>query len=82
MTGIWFLVVSAGNLFTAAINGYISEGGFLAHHLQGANYEWFFIAIIVVFILVFMFVAPRLKERSYITDPYLENQVIADTNNL
>ena len=82
MTGIWFLVVSAGNLFTALINGYISEGGFLAHHLKGANYEWFFIAIIVLFIIVFMFVSPRLKERSYISDPYIENQVIADTDNL
>ena len=82
MTGIWFLVVSAGNLFTATINGYISEGGFLAHHLKGANYEWFFVAIIAIFVIVFMFVSPRLKERNYITDPYVENQVIADTNNL
>ncbi|RYZ95571.1 MAG: MFS transporter, partial [Sphingobacteriaceae bacterium] len=82
MTGIWFLVVSAGNLITALVNGYIADGGWWARNLAGANYEWFFVGFIGVFILAFMFVAPRLKERSYITDPYIENQVIADTNNL
>jgi POT family proton-dependent oligopeptide transporter len=82
MTGIWFLVVSAGNLITALVNGYIADGGWWARNLAGANYEWFFVCFIGVFVLVFMFVAPRLKERSYITDPYIENQVIADTNNL
>lgn len=83
MTGIWFLVVSAGNLITAQVNGLITKGGFWAVHLKGANYEWFFIGFICVFIVVFMFVAPRLKERSYITDPYVdENEVIANTNNL
>jgi POT family proton-dependent oligopeptide transporter len=82
MTGIWFLVVSAGNLITALVNGYIADGGFFAQHLQGANYEWFFIIFISIFVVVFLFVSPRLKERSYITDPYVENQVIADTNNL
>jgi POT family proton-dependent oligopeptide transporter len=83
MTGIWFLVVSAGNLFTALINGYIADGGFFARNLKGANYEWFFILIICAFIIVFMFVSPRLKERSYITDPYVgENEIIADTHDL
>jgi POT family proton-dependent oligopeptide transporter len=82
MSGIWFVVVALGNLFTAFVNGRIAEGGFFATHLQGANYEWFFISIIVLFIIAFLFVAPRLKERSYITDPYVENQVISDTNNL
>ncbi|GAC1308689.1 MAG: hypothetical protein NVSMB24_22800 [Mucilaginibacter sp.] len=82
MTGIWFLVVSLGNLFTAAVNGNISNHGFLAPYLIGANFYWFFVGIVTLFSVVFMFVAPRLKERSYITDPYVENQVIADTNNL
>jgi POT family proton-dependent oligopeptide transporter len=82
MTGIWFLVVSLGNLFTAAINGNISNHGFLAPYLIGADFYWFFVGIVTLFTVVFMFVAPRLKERSYITDPYVENQIIADTNNL
>jgi len=82
MTGIWFLVVSAGNLITALVNGFIADGGWWAHNLAGANYEWFFVSFIGVFVIVFMFVAPRLKERSYISDPYVENQVISDTHSL
>ena len=82
MTGIWFLVVSFGNLITALVNGLIENGGWWARNLKGANYEWFFVIFIAVFIVIFLFVSPRLKERNYITDPYIKNQVIADTNNL
>ncbi|MCO5949007.1 POT-type proton-dependent oligopeptide transporter [Mucilaginibacter flavidus] len=82
MTGIWFLVVSFGNLITALVNGLIEDGGWWAKNLKGANYEWFFVAFISIFIIVFMFVSPRLKERNYITDPYIDNQVLADTQNL
>jgi POT family proton-dependent oligopeptide transporter len=82
MTGIWFLVVSFGNLITALVNGLIEDGGWWARNLRGANYEWFFVTFICVFIIVFMFVSPRLKERNYITDPYIDNQVIADVNNM
>ncbi len=79
MTGIWFLVVTFGNLITAVINGFIENGGWWARNLKGANYEWFFVIFIGVFVVAFMFVSPRLKERNYITDPYVDNQVIADT---
>ena len=79
MTGIWFLVVSFGNLITALVNGLIEDGGWWARNLKGANYEWFFIAFIGIFLLVFLFVSPRLKERNYITDPYLENEATANT---
>jgi POT family proton-dependent oligopeptide transporter len=82
MTGIWFLVVSFGNLITALVNGLIEDGGWWARNLKGANYEWFFVIFIGVFVAAFMFVSPRLKERNYITDPYVENEVIADTHNL
>ncbi|HWZ14752.1 MAG TPA: MFS transporter [Mucilaginibacter sp.] len=82
MTGIWFLVVSFGNLITAVVNGFIENGGWWARNLKGANYEWFFVIFIGVFVVAFLFVSPRLKERNYITDPYVENQVIADTHNL
>jgi len=82
MTGIWFLVVSFGNLITALVNSFIEDGGWWAKNLKGANYEWFFIIFIMVFVLVFLFVSPKMKERNYITDPYIENQVIADTTNL
>jgi POT family proton-dependent oligopeptide transporter len=86
MTGIWFLVVSFGNLITALVNGFIEDGGWWARNLKGANYEWFFVAFIMVFVIAFLFVSPHLKERNYITDPYInpadESKIIADTNNL
>ena len=83
MTGIWFLVVSFGNLITALVNGLIEDGGWWARNLKGANYEWFFVAFISIFIIVFLFVSPKLAERNYITDPYVsENEVIANTHDL
>jgi POT family proton-dependent oligopeptide transporter len=82
MTGIWFLVVSFGNLITALVNGFIENGGWWARNLKGANYEWFFVIFIGVFVVVFLFVSPRLKERNYITDPYMENEVISNTEHL
>jgi len=81
MTGIWFLVVSFGNLITAVVNGLIENGGWWARNLKGANYEWFFVAFICVFIILFLIISPRLKERNYITDPYLDNQAVAEANN-
>jgi POT family proton-dependent oligopeptide transporter len=75
MSGIWFLVVSAGNLFTGAINDNMANHGYFEKRLVGANYEWFFISVICVFIVVFLFVSPRIKERSYITDPYVEGEI-------
>lgn len=82
MSGIWFVVVALGNTFTALINGNISSGGFFSNYLKGANYYWFFVGIVAIFTIAFMFVSPGLKERSYITDPYIENEAIADTDNL
>jgi len=83
MTGIWFLVVSFGNLITALVNGFIENGGWWARNLRGANYEWFFVIFIGVFIVAFLIVSPRLKERNYITDPYIsENEMVANTDNL
>jgi Dipeptide/tripeptide permease len=81
MSAIWLLTVAAGNLFDALINGNISEGGFFAH-FTGASYYWLFVVICTVFLVVYLFVAPRLKERSYIEEPEEEADVIAQTNNL
>jgi len=86
MTAIWLLVVSLGNLFTAAINHNMANHGFFEKRLVGANYEWFFVGVVLAFTIAFMFVSPRLKERSYIINPYVEpgseGQIVADTNNL
>lgn len=81
MTAIWLLTVAAGNLFDALVNGNIAEGGFFSQFV-GANFYWLFVGICSAFLVVFMFVSPRLKERSYIDEPEDENEVIAVTNNL
>jgi POT family proton-dependent oligopeptide transporter len=82
MTALWLLVIALGNTITAMVNGNITSGGFLSTRLVGANYYWFFVGFILIFFVVFLFVSPRLKERNYITDPYIKNKVIADTDNL
>lgn len=69
MTAIWLLVIALGNTFTALINNNISSGGLLFKHLQGANYYWFFVIVVLAFTVIFMFVSPRLKERNYIAEP-------------
>ena len=82
MSGIWFLVVAVGNLITGAINNNIANHGYFEKRLVGANYYWFFVGFICVFIVLFMFIAPRLKERSYIAEPEEEHKVIAETEKL
>ncbi len=84
MSAIWLLVVAIGNAITAVINGNISQKGFLAPYMEGANFYWCFVGMIVVFTVVFLFVSPYMKERNYIESPEDEtkNQIIADTNNL
>lgn len=80
MSAIWLLTVAAGNLFDALINGNISTGGFFAR-FTGASYYWLFVGICTAFLIIYLFVAPRLKERSYIEQPE-EEDIIAQTNNL
>lgn len=83
MTAIWLLVVSVGNLFTGAVNDNIANHGFLAPYLSNTtNYYWFFVGLVTVFTVGFMIVSPGLKEHNYITDPYDENKIVADTDNL
>ena len=83
MTAIWLLTVAAGNLFDALVNGNIAKGGFFAKFV-GADFYWLFVGICTAFLVAFMIISPRLKERNYINDPDAEpdNKVIADTNNL
>jgi POT family proton-dependent oligopeptide transporter len=81
MSAIWLLTVAAGNLFDALVNGNIAKGGFFSRFV-GADFYWLFVGICTAFLLVYMIVAPRLKERSYIAEPEEENEVIAQTNNL
>ncbi|MFW0716237.1 POT family MFS transporter [Pedobacter sp. N23S346] len=62
MIAIWLLTTALGNLFTALVNRSISNGGFFAQ-FKGADYYWFFIGLLCFFILIYLFVSPRIKER-------------------
>ncbi|GGE71162.1 POT family proton-dependent oligopeptide transporter [Pedobacter psychrotolerans] len=62
MIAIWLLTTALGNLFTALVNRSISNGGFFAQ-FKGADYYWFFIGLLGFFIVIYLFVSPRIKER-------------------
>ncbi|TAH01709.1 MAG: MFS transporter [Sphingobacteriales bacterium] len=65
MNALFLLTVTIGNLFVSMVNNSIANGGFFAQ-LKGANYYWFFVGLISVFIVIYLFVSPRLKESSYV----------------
>ncbi len=79
MSAIWLLTVAAGNMFDVYVNNSIAHRGFFSR-FEGASYYWLFAGIMTAFIVVYLFVSPRLKERNYVTED--ENKVIAETNNL
>ena len=85
MTGVWYIVVSMGNLITAAVQANIADHGILEKPLTGAGFYWNFdVAIIVVFVIAFLLVSPHIKEHNYIEniEPGDHNHIVADTDNL
>ena len=80
MSAIWLLTVAVGNLFTAGVNTSISNNGFFAQ-FSGASYFWLFVGIMMAFFVLFLFISPRLKERTYLVEDE-EAEVLAETSNL
>lgn len=76
MIALWLLTTALGNLFTALVNRSISSNSSLFGDLSGAKYYWFFIALLSVFIVLYMLVTPFLKERP--EDTYQEVEVNFD----
>ena len=64
-TALWLLTIAGGNFFLSVMNGSIAAGGFFAR-FQGANYYWFFVALMAVNVTLFALVASRLREKSYV----------------
>jgi len=63
--GLWLLSVSLGNLITALVNSFVSSlkdasGSFTA------LYFWFFVGLMLFTAILFMFIAIKYKEESYI----------------
>ncbi|MHC4477526.1 MAG: POT family MFS transporter [Planctomycetota bacterium] len=59
--------IAVGNSFTAVVNWFIeNEDG--SSKLEGASYYWFFVAAMAVTAVLFIFVAGRYREKTYIQD--------------
>ena len=64
---VFLLSISLGNAFTAAVNAFIqNEDG--SSKLEGASYFWFFTIMMAVTAVIFIFVASRYREKTYIQD--------------
>ncbi len=62
---IFLLTISLGNAFTAGVNWFIqNEDG--TSKLTGADYYWFFVIVMLVTAVIFIFVATRYREKTYI----------------
>ena len=63
--GIYFLGISLGNAFTAAVNYFIqNEDG--TTKLEGASYYWFFTILIAITAVAFVFYAMRYKGKTFV----------------
>lgn len=65
MSALYLLGISAGNLLVGLINGNIVDKGFFSQ-FTGAKYYWLFLGILAVSFLLFLLIAKRLPEKSYI----------------
>ncbi|MBX9779505.1 MAG: MFS transporter [Chitinophagaceae bacterium] len=71
MTALYLLAISVGNLFVSIVNGSIANGGFFSR-FTGAAYFWLFLAILGVFFVLYLLVASRLPEKSYLQEEVVE----------
>ncbi len=65
MSALYLLGISAGNLLVGLINGNIVSKGFFSQ-FTGAKYYWLFIGILAVSFVLFLLIAKRLPEKSYV----------------
>ena len=59
--GFWLLTIAGGNLLTVLINHNIKSGGILSF-LEGANYYWFFTALIAFATIGFYFTSKKIVQ--------------------
>ncbi len=63
--GLFLLSVSLGNFITAGIN-YIIQNADGTSKLEGASYYWFFVIMMLVTSVVFIFIAKRYNEKTFV----------------
>jgi len=72
MTGLWYLTYSVGTFFTTLISKNIADGGFFKGFIgDQVRYFWFFVAVMMGFVLLFVIVSPHIKEKKYLVDDVL-----------
>jgi POT family proton-dependent oligopeptide transporter len=65
--GVYLLSITAGNLFTAQVNGFIASQRAQGNtYLEGATYFWFFTGIMLVTAVAFVFWSQFYRGRTYI----------------
>ncbi len=65
MSALYLLGISLGNVFVSLVNKSISNNGFFAQ-FTGAKYYWLFIGIITIFFVLYLFIAKKLPEKTYV----------------
>ncbi len=65
----FLLSVTLGNVLVSVIQNNIKGGGFFAQ-FHGAGFFWLFVGICAATAVLFMFVSPFIKERSYIVSDH------------
>ncbi|MFN0053819.1 MAG: POT family MFS transporter, partial [Planctomycetales bacterium] len=63
----YLLAVAGGNLFTSLVNQFIKLPGGKSR-LEGADYYWFFTVLMLIAAALFILVALRYREKTYIQD--------------
>ena len=63
----FFLSVAIGNLFTSGVN-FIIQNADGSSKLEGADYFWFFTALMLITAILFLFVIRHYNERTYLHD--------------
>jgi len=74
LMAVFFLSVTLGDIFTAGVNYFIqNEDG--SSKLAGASYYWFFAIMMLITAIIFVFVAAKYREKTYIQDESLTESV-------
>lgn len=68
ITSIWLLTTALGNLVAVWVNEAISAGGSWAVLKEGANFYWFFLALLGINVCLYLLIVPKMKLKSYIKD--------------
>lgn len=65
MTALFYFTYAVGTFFTTLLNINIANKGVFAY-FTNERYYWLFVGIMAFFVLLFIFVSPHIKEKSYL----------------